>query len=823
MRMALLLSGSREDVELVKIDTEECSLVIKGKPFHERYEGLMQYQTMDRKDIMEFSVNGEKLHLVEVFDINKQQLVEQGDVRPIFFENGIYQIIVVPKKKDELTFYHEYPILRKAISPVKIGNQVILMGNLQFQNEVGLTTFEIRSDEKTILDVTIEVFPTKLDYKRDYQKLLEEVNDEIYNLAFHFIRKTYLGARIKQEGNPSRGEFYRLISRHFQQFLDAVTRIERQPHHLLQKTYHKVRGDQVGKVDAIGRNFLRKRASVFVEVKNGIAIKGTNVMPTEGLNIKKELTYDTTENRYVKWIMERLIHKLIDLLEAIKNQNKRWKEEPDPVLIDIVEQMEKVLTKRVNSLFWKRIGRLDRSVLSLVLQMAPGYRDAFQIYLTVSKRLMLQGKLYQMSVKDVATLYEYWTFLKLGQILGSKYKMIRQDIVQVNREGLFVNLEANRLAKRVYKHPITNEEIILTYQKYEGNLPTIPQKPDTMLSIEKKGKDYTFNYIFDAKYRIDYAQDGSFYNTRYKSPGPMEDDINTMHRYRDSIVVANNGPYERTAFGAYVLFPWSFEDLYQHHHFYKSINEVNIGGLPFLPNATSLVERFIERLIEKSPEEIQAEGILPRGSLSEWNSSIEEKVLVGLVANEREYDNFIKEGFYHIPITQLKKGWQEASYIALYVKNGVSAENGVTVYGKIKEVIPIEDVIKFEIEFWKNCPQVIKPVNYGIASYMMTTLQLLEEAEELPELFMKSTEEVVIWRMLRRVSDQIKLVLDATNIDEASKIQEYKIKGVTIFLDFANQRVIFRGKDNESPFSYRTLEKNPSAVFKMLLVFLEKE
>ena len=103
-------------------------------------------------------------------------------------------------------------------------------------------------------------------------------------------------------------------------------------------------------------------------------------------------------------------------------------------------------------------------------------------------------------------------------------------------KDLFVNLEANRTAERVFQHPVTKEKIVLTYQKYEGNLPTLPQKPDTMLSIEKKGKDYSYHYIFDAKYRIDYAKKGSYYQTRYQTPGPMEDDINTMHRYRDSIV-----------------------------------------------------------------------------------------------------------------------------------------------------------------------------------------------------------------------------------------------------------------------------------------------
>ena len=120
--------------------------------------------------------------------------------------------------------------------------------------------------------------------------------------------------------------------------------------------------------------------------------------------------------------------------------------------------------------------------------------------LTVSKGLALQGKMYQMSVKDVATLYEYWTFLKLGQILSKKYDLVSQDIVKVNRDGLFINLDSNRKAERIFQHPVTKEKIILTYQKYEGNLPTLSQKPDMMLSIQKKSKDHSYQYIFDAKH-----------------------------------------------------------------------------------------------------------------------------------------------------------------------------------------------------------------------------------------------------------------------------------------------------------------------------------
>ena len=456
--------------------------------------------------------------------------------------------------------------------------------------------------------MTIEIFPTKLDYKNDYQKLLQEVNDEIYNLAYHFIRKTYLGAKIKLDGTPSMAEFYRLIRKHFDQFIGAVKRIERLPHHLLQNEYVRARGDQIRKLDSRSRSYLRKRPTLFVEVEKGIQIDDRVLMPKEGLRIKKERTHDTFENQFVKFMMTRLIHKLEDLMERLNNQRRWGNEEPDPELMEGIRKMIKRLDSILKSPFWRTIGRLDRSVYSLVLQMAPGYREAYQIFLTVSKGLALQGRIYQMSVKDVATLYEYWTFLKLGQILSKKYDLVSQDIVKANRDGLYVNLDSNRKAERIFQHPITKEKIVLTYQKYEGNLPTLSQKPDMMLSIQKKGKDYSYHYIFDAKYRIDYAQKGSYYQRHYGNPGPMEDDINTMHRYRDSIVASQNGPYERTSFGAYVLFPWFHEEVYQEHHFYKSINEVNIGALPFLPNATGLVEQFVERLIDSSSRRIASGG-----------------------------------------------------------------------------------------------------------------------------------------------------------------------------------------------------------------------
>ena len=58
---------------------------------------------------------------------------------PIFFENGRYEIIIIPKIEEQTTFYHEYPEFKEAIRKVSRSN--FLTGTLHFRNEVGFNFF----------------------------------------------------------------------------------------------------------------------------------------------------------------------------------------------------------------------------------------------------------------------------------------------------------------------------------------------------------------------------------------------------------------------------------------------------------------------------------------------------------------------------------------------------------------------------------------------------------------------------------------------------------------------------------------------------------
>ncbi|MBB6713887.1 nuclease domain-containing protein [Clostridium gasigenes] len=69
---------------------------------------------------------------------------------------------------------------------------------------------------------------------------------------------------------------------------------------------------------------------------------------------------------------------------------------------------------------------------------------------------------------------------------------------------------------------------ILGHNKAYTSL-TTNQRPDTVLCIKNlNNEDDNRIYIFDAKYRINVDDKGIV--------GPLEEDINVMHRYRDVIV-----------------------------------------------------------------------------------------------------------------------------------------------------------------------------------------------------------------------------------------------------------------------------------------------
>lgn len=804
--MASRLSGSPKERELVVIETTDLTCVIKGRAEHPQYSKLRGYNSFKVEDCMKFQCRAENLMSIQIYDVVSEELKTYSgqEFIPVFFENGQYELLIIPKTEEKLTFYHEFPEFREAITKVSRVN--LLTGILHFRNEVGLTSFEIRdSSKRRLVDVMLEVFPTKLDYKKDYRALLNEVNEEIYNLAYHFIKRTYLQGSAMIYKDPSLSEFYRLMQLHFEQYIQAIDRIERASHHQLKKSYVEVRGSQLRKPDQRSLAYLLRNSNRFEDVPNGIQICDRTVMPSRGLLMKKEHTADTHENRYVKWTMERIIIRLKELKRVIEDAYTWGYSKLDNELNGKLEQMISGIEKRQKNTFWRTIGKLDRSIISLVLQMAPGYREVLVVYTTISKSIILQGEIYKMSVKDIATLYEYWTFLKLGQILAEKCEQRSQDIVKVNTDGLFVNLDKSKTAERKYVHPVTGEEITLKYQydTSSNKVPTVQQKPDSMLSIGKKGKDYQYQYVFDAKYRIDFETSSM--------PGPMQDDINTMHRYRDSLVVNTSGSYERTAFGAYVLFPWHDEKAYKKHDLYQSINKVNIGGLPFLPNHTELVERFIDSLLNKSPEELQREGILPRGSMEPVEIYSTDYVLICSFSNNEDAQRLFSTKEYEMNIADLQDGWRMIQFIAVYEETA----SRISYYSRVKNVEVVDQSIIFTVDNWSV--KQIEGIGYKVNNHAMIPSSTFLKANFLADLHPKSEEEYILWKIVNRISNNVRVHLDHRFIDLANKVSSFEFEAYRLDIHQGKRELLFKGDGFEEKINMDLILDNESYIFQRMV------
>ncbi|MDG0872131.1 restriction endonuclease-like protein [Paenibacillus thiaminolyticus] len=797
--MASPHSGSlKEVVELLRIETNLFTLYIQGKPFHPTVETLQLHRNSHQEWVDTYvhvtaasRVQVEGVHLYSPVD-GEMRIWQKGDAWvPLFYETQAYELVVEKKADLPLTFYHEHIQLRQAVKP--LGSR-ILSGILRFTNEIGLTELELQLYGETLLRIQLEIFPSKLDYKCDYLLILNDVNAQISNLAFDFLRKTFHFSGLKETKHQSLTEFFVILQQLFTQMLEAVGRIQAAPHTKLQSEYSKVEAARIRKADKGNMAYVAKHPHLLQQagVNGIISIHDKRYNPSHLLEQRRRVSFDTPENRFVRWVFLRMEQKLKRIRVSLLNMQRTR----DEHLLRRLDQMHNQI-RRVIQQDFLQVGEMKQMSLSLVLQMAPGYREVYRYYLMLMKGLSIQTDLFRLSVKDLAQLYEYWCFLKIHHLLSEKYELIQQDIIKVNRGGLFVTLDRSRKATVKYRNPRNGEEFTLYYNALPAGevSKTLSQRPDTVLTLKKNESATEYKYIFDAKYRLNPAYEGTPYWSRHKQPGPEEEDINTMHRYRDAIVYEDPATktYERTMFGAYVLFPYANEEKFQHHRFYKSIELINIGALPFLPNATKLMEKFLDEIIDDSPEKAYERSTRPRGTEQYYTDKLSGKnVLVGALGRtaKQQLEASLANHHYHVPLQQITDHRQltQIEYVALYQSmKQFGSGAGIRYYGRVQEWkvlhrreityiqssrgVADELYVLFTVEQWEEREQPIVPGGHYVYHALFTAKPLFDRAREVAELRLESEADIRLWREARR-QGKAKVKLDQEPADLATKVTQ---------------------------------------------------
>jgi predicted component of viral defense system (DUF524 family) len=310
--------------------------------------------------------------------------------------------------------------------------------------------------------------------------------------------------------------------------------------------------------------------------KHFLRTYGIKTIPERITTVQKTDSVDTPENRFIKYALEIFLKFCIDINHKAKDFNHaKMKTESQSMIRELESQL--------HHSFFKDISRPTTLKLnSPVLQRKEGYREILRVWLMfdLAAKLIWTGgnDLYAGGKKDIATLYEYWLFFKLLDLLESIFDIASRDISDLIKEtsdGLNLQLKQGKFTalSGIYNSGRRKLYIRFSYNRsFSGkkNYPdsgswTITLRPDYTLSIwpygiseqEAEKQELIVHVHFDAKYKIANLNSFLEQNTGTNLDEEKEEnrkgiyknaDLLKMHAYKDAI---------RRTGGAYILYPGS--------------------------------------------------------------------------------------------------------------------------------------------------------------------------------------------------------------------------------------------------------------------------
>ena len=618
---------------------------------------------------------------VSLFDPETSATIMVHDQRlhPVFFENKDYYFDI--RFKRSVKTPRVYSRLKEITERFYQPNEVAVVGAINFGNDIGRSDLIIRYHMNGRLEeftFTFDVFPTKLDYQKDYRKIIEDIEQEYPLLVLDFLRKTYSNFH---SGNTQSTDliWWQVFGGLYQDFINAARFILNKPHRRLIRETSYVKRDRI------------KQLTPALEEE----VKHFETQPHRYYRVeRKVLSADTPENRFFKYSMLQITSKFVKLKKYVQEKFKITEE-----FRDELNGIEKKLVQFTHHPFLKSIGEY-RGIRqeSLVLQKATGYSTIYRSWIMLNRGMSFFEGIQKIEMKNIAELYQIWCFLEMKKILqnllGKPPAAVKLATIEV--DGFVFKFDTGKRSRVSFKDVQGND--IELFHDYQFNVKsaeavvshTVSQRPDIVLQVTKNDlKDlYTFTYLYDAKYRLqsDEKEGAPDY--------PPEDAINQMHRYRDAIYYQNKsvGKPEKEVIGGYILFPGTGEiETIKEQNYFQSIVQVNIGAFPLRPNDyvnRSLLESHLKHILGIDSESILRE-VAPQKSLT--YESINPEVLIGIVSKPEHIQYF--EGspkVYHTGVVKPTRfGFGSLKYFAPYIKG-----KGVREYFEILEykIVPRNEI-----------------------------------------------------------------------------------------------------------------------------------
>jgi hypothetical protein len=434
-----------------------------------------------------------------------------------------------------------------------VAQRFAYLGGDLVQPDAGILVFGNFVGRTELAGVTIEVVSTKIG-PGGVSRVLQEVSDLASNLVFGWRSPTGFET-VGDTSHHAPVPYHQLqFLRHVmlgqppgQRLQDWLAAIERSPTRRFAPERPLVGPDRVRRLDhrAVQSVFTRLERLVPVPAGTALAQNALAKALTFGEPAKTHfplrvaaprgrLSFDTPENRFVKHVIGEclaLVYRFIDhpqLHAGLLNDCR--------VMLGILEQA-------AASPFLVEAGRLSGfQSPSQALAKADGYREAFGFWTDFSRHVSLPRSPAEttrlLEGRDMATLYEYWVFLKILEASVEVTKRTPTKRPEIRRDEMGESLA---IGLSTGLKPNITIRFNPTFRRAAATAYSTPLRPDVIVEVDG------VKHAFDAKYRLD----------RFEvSDGDADDDAATykradlykMHTYRDAILSVKS---------AFVVYPGS--------------------------------------------------------------------------------------------------------------------------------------------------------------------------------------------------------------------------------------------------------------------------
>ncbi len=501
---------------------------------------------------------------------------------PGLVEQTRYRLLLESRDGRPVALRHANPALLRDLHALEGGR--LWHGSLHFGTYAGRTAFIVWHDDRPHLRLELEIFPSRLAYRADYEAMLADLETWTVEPALRF------GSGVRQPGRVLAGppdELPGWIAR-LAAGLDALEvafrRIAHRPLTDVRMSRCWQPLEAVRRPDAALRRAMQTGGGQGPEVHlAGVRTHRLQWAP------RAVLTTDTPEHRWLAWQLDHTLRQVQRLADRLAR--------PD-AFARTRRQALMELTARLENLQQ----RLPATTLPPIpppptprLLRAEGYRQAYWIFQWLRRRLSLLGGLLSFEVGQIHTLYEYWCYLTLVRLLSrmTGRSLLLHRLFTLSDDGL----QLRPVRCRPLSFPLSDgSRLRLVYNpRWGARALLVPQQPDLLLSRFRPGVP-PVHYVLDAKYRLDASP---AYVRRYGVPGPPTDALNDLHRYRDALSSYFTRRGKGTVAQALALYPYRDGEAgrFAESRLARALAEDGVGALPLLPGATEHLEHWLRHVL----------------------------------------------------------------------------------------------------------------------------------------------------------------------------------------------------------------------------------